>query len=86
MSFALDDTTGEIVAETFTIFHDAEHPYDSSRRRVGEQRASYANAPPALAQQLQLLEDVLPPTSRDTTAMPKRGTVSVAAPVATHRH
>jgi len=79
ISFALDDATGEVVAETFKIFHDAQRPYDSSRKRVGQQRASYDQAPPAIAQQIQLFADILPATSRDTTAMPKRDTVSVSA-------
>jgi len=84
ISFALDDATGEIVAETFMIVHDAERPYDSARKRVGQQRTSYDKAPPALAQQLQVFEDVLPATGRDTTAMPKQDTVSIRALIPTH--
>jgi hypothetical protein len=66
ISFSLNESTGAIIAETFSIYHNAKRPSESYRRRVGEQRVSYNKAPLSVSQQLRLLADIATPQPRDT--------------------
>ena len=68
ISYSLDDFTKALVAETIAIYHNGLRPYQSHRRRIGQQRVSYNKAPLAVIDKLWLFKDVMPAQPRDTTS------------------
>jgi hypothetical protein len=72
ISFSLEESGGTVLAETYSVYHNAKQPYKSRRERIGQQRISYNKAPFNLTQQLRLLEDFVPAQPRDTVSLGQR--------------
>ena len=66
ISYSMNDSTGAIIAESFSVYHNSNRTCESYRWRVGAQRVSYNKAPSSVTQQLRLLSDVAPHQPRDT--------------------
>jgi hypothetical protein len=75
ISFALDESTSEIVAEAFSVFHNGDRPGESHRRSLGRQRVNRDSVPQAVSPQLRWIEETVLGPDRETTAMRKNETV-----------
>ena len=75
ISFSLNELTGSILAETYSVYHNAKRPDKSRRERMGMQRLTYNKAPFSLKLQLRLLEDIIPAQPRDRVNLDKRPSV-----------
>jgi hypothetical protein len=53
ISYELDDSTHEIIAETISVFRDRDFPGENSFKRRGRVRIPFDQAPPGLSHQVE---------------------------------
>jgi hypothetical protein len=79
ISYSLNESTGAIIAESFSVFHNSKRPRESYRLSIGMQRVSHNKAPLNVTRQLRLLADIIPPQPSDTISYEELARVARAS-------
>src|SRR5262245_6821373 len=72
LSFSVEESTGQIHADTIQVYYNAKRPYKSWRQRIGQQRISYNKAPFSVGRELRMLDDIIAAQQRDTIRIFRR--------------
>jgi hypothetical protein len=76
LCFSVEESSGAIIAETFSVYHNAQRPDLSWKECIGQQRISHNKAPFSVGEELRMLDDIIPHQPRDTTTFDRGGSTA----------